>query len=79
MHFQNSRISTVTFRDILVNSFMTYHAIDFDRYPIFTNIVLLFVVWKKLHFLAYDILFFALLNGSQKNLLRIGFWPDDKQ
>ena len=44
MHFQNSRISTVTFRDILVNSFMTYRAIDFDRYSIFTSIVLLFVV-----------------------------------
>ena len=42
--FVGSRISTVRFRDILVSSFMTYHAIDFDRYPIFTSIVLLFLV-----------------------------------
>ena len=33
-HFARYRISAVTACETLTNSFMTYHAIDFDRYPI---------------------------------------------
>ena len=40
--FVGSRISTVSFRETLTNSFMTYHAIDFDKYPILRYYAVIF-------------------------------------
>ena len=48
--FVGSRISTVSFRETLTNSFMTYHAIDFDKYPILQYYAVIFSLRKKMTF-----------------------------
>ena len=37
----------LSFRETLTNSFMTYHAIDFDKYPILQYYAIIFSLRKK--------------------------------
>ena len=37
----------LSFRETLTNSFMTYHAIDFDKYPILQYYAVIFSLRKK--------------------------------
>ena len=52
---------------------MTYHAIDFDRYSIFTSILLLFVVWKKITFSWLWNFIFCLVKWKSKKLAKNWF------
>ena len=46
-HFARYRISAVTACETLTNSFMTYHAIDFDRYPISPALCFFFFILRN--------------------------------
>ena len=69
-HFVRGRISTVTARETLTNSFITYHANDSN----FTNILRFFsfLPEKKLRFLTCKILFYVSVDVKRKLKSLIG-------
>ena len=70
--FVGSRISTASFREKLANSFMTYHAIDFGRYPILQYYAVIFSLRRKITFSCLWN-FILRLNGREMKVKKIWF------